>query len=153
LTTPYTDIYDLFLMQVKDYNLINLYNTSVVDFNTYLQGWLIFSIVDFENICTVDLTKRNDSTGVFNVTLSDADKTTLAILMIQYWLAKEVEDIMQMNLHVQDKDFKLYSEAQNLTAKTNNLIMIKEQSSQRLQSYAYHNNDWSKWFAGNFSGE
>ena len=34
MATPYTDINDLFMMQLTDYRLINLFNASQPDFNT-----------------------------------------------------------------------------------------------------------------------
>ena len=72
--------------------------------------------------------------------------------MVKEWLSKEVKNLLQLRLHVQDVDFKTYSEAQNLTAKQNALTLLKEECSQLLIDNGYKNNSWSDWYSGNFSG-
>ena len=68
--------------------------------------------------------------------------------MKKYWLTKEIDDISQMNLHVTDRDFRVYSESQNMREKQNRLILEKEALSQILVDYGLDNTDWASWFAG-----
>ena len=74
------------------------------------------------------------------------------MMMAEKWMTKEVQDIRQLKLHVQDKDFKTFSESQNLREKSNYLITIRERISQTITEYAWFNNDWTSWFSGDFSG-
>lgn len=148
--TALSEVYDLFMQTVTDYRLIELFNTSELDFENYLQAWLEFAIVDF-NICDQDL-DFDDNTKEFPVVLSRENKVILVTLMEKYWLTKNVNDITQMNLHITDRDFKVASEAMNLKEKVTYLNMIKEQCSQMLLDYSYKRTDWTSWFGQNFSG-
>lgn len=148
--TSLSEVYDFFMMTVTDYRLIDLFNTSVPDFETYLQAWLDFSIVDFY-VCDQDL-NYDDETKEFPEVLSRDNKVILATLMMKYWLQKAVNDVTQFNLHVTDRDFKIASEAQNLREKTNHLNIVKENCSQLLQDYAYRKADWETWYSGDTAG-
>lgn len=151
MTTPYSDIYDLFLQQIKDWKLDALYTADPMDFEVYLEGFLVLSLPSFLEHCDQDLT-RDDSTRIFTETLTDENKVILSMKMTEQWLMKEVQDIRQMNLHVTDKDFKTFSEAQNLREKSNYLITIRERISQAVTEYSWYNNDWTSWIAGEFLG-
>jgi hypothetical protein len=148
--TSLSEVYDVFMMTVTDYRLIDLFNTSVPDFENYLQAWLDFSIVDFY-VCDQDLNYDN-TTKEFSADLSRDNKVILATLMMKYWLQKAVNDITQFNLHVTDRDFKIASESQNLREKANHLNLVKEQCSQLLQDYGYRKVDWDDWYAQQFQG-
>ena len=148
--TSFSCIFDDFTLLINDYKLINLYQSSEVDFEEYLTGWLLYAIQDF-GICDQSLTYTNtESTKAFTETLTDKNKLLLARIMVKYWLNKEVQDVTQMSLHIQDHDYKFYSEAQNLTAKSNHLNMVKEDISQALVEYNLKSNDWADWYAGVF---
>lgn len=153
--TPYSDINDLFITQVQDYRLIDMYTQDTLNYttnlDTYLLGFMILAIPEFSK-CSQDLSLRDDVSGLFTETLTDANKKVLSKLMVKEWLQKEVKDILQMRLHVQDVDFKTFAEANNLTAKQSMLTMFKEECSQLLVDNYYQNNDWAGWYAGNFSG-
>ena len=149
-STSLSEVYDLFMQNITDYRLNALFNTSDKDFETYLQGWLEYAIVEFAN-CDQDL-EYDEYTKLFPVTLSRENKIILATLMMKYWLQKNVNDITQMNLHVTDRDFKVASEAQNLREKVVYLNIVKEQCSQMLNDYSYRKVGWDDWFNQNFSG-
>lgn len=150
--TSLSEINDLFMQTVTDYRLTTLFNTSVPDFETYLEAWLKFSIFDFNN-CDQDLI-YDDTTKLFNVSLTSYNKVVLATLMMKYWLQKAVNDVSQFNLHVTDRDYKVASEAQNLREKTAHLNIIKEQCSQMLIDYGYRKStDWNDWYSQQFGLE
>lgn len=148
--TYINEIYDLFMQLVTDYRLIELFNTSESDFETYLEVWLQNAIFDFNN-CNQNL-EYDENTKTFSETLTRENKLILANLMMKYWATKNVNDITQMNLHVTDRDFKLFSEAQNLREKQAHLNNIKETCSQMLIDYSYRKVDWSSWTNQNFMG-
>jgi len=146
MATAYSDIFDLFMTLVDDYRLVALYQSNVATFETYVQSWLIFAIVDFQDICDQDLTDRNDTTRTFNIDLTDENKVILSELMVKYWLNKEVQDKLQMNLTITDSDFKHYAESQNYREKNAALQVLIENTSQRLLSYEYKKTDWTTIF-------
>jgi hypothetical protein len=142
LATPFSTIYDQFMQFVTDYRLLELYNSSVPNFETYLEGFLIPAITDFKN-CRQSLLYSSSS---FSDTLTSENVKILALLMKKYWLTKEIDNITQMNLHVTDRDFKVYSESQNMREKQNRLILEKEALSQTLVDYGLDDTDmWIRW--------
>lgn len=145
--TPLSEVYDNFMMLAKDYRLLALYDSSSTDFENYLEGFLINAIKDF-SICDQSLVY---GTGTFTETLTQKNIFILAKLMKKYWLEKEIADVTQMNLHITDRDYKIYSEAQNLTAKKSLLILEREEVSQLFVNYSLVTNvDWASWYAGTF---
>ena len=151
MSTNTSEIYDLFMLTVTDYRLLELFNTSESDFEDYLEAWLLFSINDFY-VCDQSLV-FSTTTKDFTVTLSQANIVLLALLMVKYWLQKAVNDITQMNLHITDRDFKIASEAQNLRQKVNHLNSVKEECSQLLNDYSYRRVEWDDWFNQDFEGD
>lgn len=151
MATGFTDIYDLFMMLNSDYRLLALYQNSVNDFNTYVEGWLIFAVDEFSSDCAEDLT-YSTTTQTFTATLSQEVKNILAELMVKYWLQKTVQDVLQMNNNIQDHDFKTYSQAQNLDSKRQYYNVKREEVSQKIMDYAYRHTDWTAWKLQNFDG-
>ena len=147
--TKFTEVFDQFTMLVEDYRLVAMYEASSTDFETYLQGWLIPAIIEFV-YCDQSLA-YSLSTEEFTVTLSAKNIVTLARIMKKFWLQKEIDDITQMNLRIQDHDFKNYSEAQNMKEKRERYILEKESISQMLVDYSIkYSVDWSAWLTGDF---
>lgn len=147
--TPYSDIFDLFMVSVRDYKLDNLFVASTPNFERYLTGFLVKSIPDFDN-CKKDLEDRSDTDKVFNLDLNTLEKVILSNIMIYQWFIKETQDVTQFNLHLNDTDFKMYSEAQNLKSKEDWVNRLREVFNQDLMKYSIKNIPWSDWAAGNY---
>ena len=151
MATSYTTVYDSFMLKIKDYQLTALYQSSPTNFKAYLKGFLIDAIQDFVNSCRQDLTDRDDDTNFeFNIDLEDTNIYILAELMVKHWLEKEIQDTSQMKLHLTDRDFKHYSEAQNLDAKNRYHANVLERTSQLIVDYEFDETDWSGWANGDF---
>lgn len=147
--TSFSSIFDLFMVQIKDWRLQSLFESSTLDFEIYLSGFLVLAIPIF-NECNQDLSYDID-TRIFTENLNNDNQTTLSRLMVEKWLEKEVQDVNQMNLHLQDRDFKVYSESQNLKEKSLHLDKVKEYNSQFITNYSYNKNtDWANWYSGTF---
>jgi hypothetical protein len=149
-TTALSDVADRFMMTITDYRLTTLFNASTIDFENYLEAWLVSAIDEFD-ICDQPLVYDTTS-KLFSVTLTSKNVNILSQLMIKYWAEKNVRDITQINLHVGDRDFKIASEANNLKEKQAQANQIRENCSQMLIDYAYKANDWSSWFLQDFTG-
>lgn len=145
--TTFSEVYDNFMETVKDYRLDTLFTTSPTNFETYLSGFLIPSIEEFD-ICDQSLAY---STATFTETLSQRNISILAKLMKKRWLEKEVADIKQINLGIFDKEYKRYAESNNMLAKQKMLILEREEISQILVNYSLKNAvDWASWYTGTF---
>ena len=148
--TFFSEIYDNFSTLQKDYRLINLYNTSVTDYENYLSGWLLDAIQEFALYCDQSLAYTGTTTLSFTATLTQKNILSLARLMKKYWLEKEVNDVLQFRLKITDHDFKTFAEANNLQAKQKLYVETKEELSQMLVDYGYQNTDWASWLTGTF---
>lgn len=145
--TTFNEIYDNLMMTITDYRLITLYNTSVTDFQTYLSAWLIQAIPEFTN-CDQSLVYSNSE---FTETLTQKNIGILILLMKKKWFEKELENILQMTNVVQDRDFKMHSQANNLKEKRERLITLQEEVSQKLVDYGFaYSTDWAAWLNGEF---
>jgi hypothetical protein len=143
MSTPYSDVFNLFLTSIQDYRINKLYSQSVEQMENYLIPFLIKAITNFRK-CKTDLEDRDDTNKVFNQTLSTDEKVILSNLMIVEWLTKEVNDILSLRNFLQDTDFKTYSQANNLKEKRELLTTMKEMVDKQITQYSYNNFDWSK---------
>ena len=134
--TPFSDIFDQFMTLQTDYRLITLFQNSQSDFETYLLGFLISAVEDFSYVCDQSLV-YSVVTNQFSLDLSQKNINILAKFMKKYWLEKSINDITQMNLRISDKDFKSFSEAQNMKEKRDSYILELEKLSQTLIEYSY----------------
>lgn len=55
-----------------------------------------------------------------------------------------MQDVVQFQSKLNDRDFKTHSEAQNLSAKQNYYNIIREEVAQDITDYGYRNSDWLK---------
>ena len=152
MTTAASDIFDLFMSEISDYKLDTIYTTSGSSgLNTNLEPWLLMSITDFENVCDQSLTystvsETGTGDGSFNSDLTYKNKIMLALMMIKYWLKRQIQDVLEMKIFISDHDFKKsYSHANNLNAKRQYLGDVIEQVEMRLGKYELEVNDWESW--------
>jgi hypothetical protein len=149
LATLLSEVADLFFSRISDYrlNTINTVSGSMV-LNVYVEPWLLDSIVEFD-VCdqVLNYTPSTGSAveGSFSLDLSLENKLMLSQMMVKYWLAKEISDVLQMQNFVTDKDFKTFSSAQNLKAKQDYYNTKREEISQLIVNYGYKKNDWADW--------
>lgn len=145
--TTFSEVYDNFTEKVKDYRLDALFNTSPTNFETYLSGFLIPAIEDFD-VCDQSLAY---STSTFTETLTPKNIDILAKLMKKRWLEKEIADVKQFNLGIFDREYKRFAESNNMLAKQKMLILEMEEISQLLTNYSLKNSiNWSEWYAGTY---
>lgn len=145
--TTFNEVYDFFMSTITDYRLVALYDASVTDFQTYLSAWLIESIPDFTN-CDQSLAYTS---AEFTATLTQKNINILILLMKKKWFEKELENILQMTNVVTDRDFKMYSQANNMKEKRERLLTLQEEVSQKLVDYGLNYSvDWADWFDGTY---
>lgn len=139
--TLYTDIIDLALVIIDDYELNALYQKDKDKFTLYMSGFLKLAIGEFI-YCKQDLTKRDEVGLKFNLILTDEEQRILALLIAQNWFKRKVQDTTQIQNKLLDRDFKQHSEAQNLQAKTQWYNVIREEVDQALNNYGYKHSEW-----------
>ncbi len=142
-TTNYSTIYELFLASIQDYKIDYLFRESTEDAEEYMKLFLIKGLVNFDG-CEKDLEDRDDESQIFNSQLTTKEKVILSNLMIVEWLTKEVNDVLQMKLHLQDGDFKTFSEAHNLREKQTYLSVFEERVDKQMNKYGYSKLNWDE---------
>jgi len=150
MATPYSDIYDIALVEIRDYKLDKLYTLSPTNFAIYLNGFLLKAIPKFDN-CIKDLSDRNETTKQFNKTLDDDEKDLLAEYLVVAWLTSEINDVRQLTGMMQNgKEARRYSEANLLDKK----IALRDKTIETLDTrktqYGLKHNDWEGWSNGDF---
>ena len=147
MSTPYSEIFNLFLFNIQDYLIDEMYTTSQSDFEDYAVNFLYKAIPSFNN-CKQDLTDRNDTTKTFNITLTLTEINILANYMTLYWLVKEINNILEMRNFLVSGDYKAFSSANNLKEKRNWYETLEKDIDRQKTEYGYDNNDWSSFFEG-----
>jgi len=119
MATTYENINDG--LYVKERYRLSLFINQILPFNhdldTLFYCWMMDGIVDFQDICTQDLTwtelKKQTKTLNFVMTSRKYQYAWQNIWLDTGW-KKEVSDILQMRNKIQT-DFKTYSESQSLS--------------------------------------
>jgi hypothetical protein len=140
---------DLFLSRIDDFRLTSIFTASgSLILNNYIEPWLIDAIMEFEPICDQSLdytTSGSASEGYFTQILTLENKTVLSQLMVKFWMAKTIQNLLQLQNFVTDKDFRTFSAAQNLSAKKDYYALKVEELDQLLGKYALRRTDFSSW--------
>jgi hypothetical protein len=142
MATPYSDIFNLFLANIQDYVIDDMYDTSTSDFEDYATTFLIRSIPQFDN-CLQDLNNRDDTLKTFGIDLSLIEQLILSDLMTLMWLKKEINNILEMRNHLVSGDYKSFSSANNLKEKRTWYETLSKDIDMQITKYGYSNNDWS----------
>lgn len=139
--TPFEEVYDRALMIIEDYKLNALAISDYEAFLLHLQGILERSIPYFTP-CNTELSydkfideEVGEERMAFNKVLSTQEINILSSIMVYNWFSKKVNDVTQFQGHLNNKEFKVHSEAQNLKEKSEYLDRLREKYSQDITDY------------------
>lgn len=143
-----------------DYKLDNLIQVDEQAFYDFLGGFLINSVDMFDG-CLSDLsyhpvveTIEKDgqlitvTNYVFDNELSSKEIYILSLGVALNWYRKQLDDVTQFRLHLSNKDFKSYSEQQNLQRRLERLGAMEENLSEAIQQYQLANLSKLPYFGG-----
>lgn len=144
--TDFTEVYDRFLKTVKDYNLNKLYDESAPSYKEFylaLEGFIIRAITASKPVnedLSFTLIEATPEDSFFNNTLEEEVIKVVNKNMVAAWFEEQRNDTSQFELHLQNADFKLHSEANNLKEKNVTLDKMREDIDYDIKSYK-----WRKW--------
>lgn len=149
--TPYTDIIELVLALIKSYELDEIYDDAIKsapdNVESGTEALLIFLLPYFKYASgELELAgshikpQRNDNEMCFNSSLTDGEQLIIAKYILVGYLQKHTFDLLQVQLHLQDGDFKTFAEKNNLEAKLNALNTLKDEISWNVTRSGYHAN-------------
>jgi len=151
MATNFSDVYELCMISIKDYKIDKLFNPNDLSgFESLMFGYMRKAIPKFIH-CQKDLENIMDiNLNQFTNNLTLTEQVILSDLMVIEWLNSKILDVTQMQLHLNDTDFKHYSEAQNLTAKVNTKNILQESVNQDMTNYELKNINWQNWQNQNY---
>ena len=140
-----------------DYKLDNLIKIDEQAFYTFLGGFLV-NYIDMFDGCLTDLSYHQeieiDNNGkevvsyVFDNELTSKEVYILCLGVSLGWYKKAMDDVTQFKLHLSTKNFKSYSEQQNLQRRLERLGAMEEEFSEAIQQYQLNNLDKLPFFGG-----
>ena len=139
--TLFEKVYDRALIIIEDYRLDALARNDSEAFLLHLQGILERSIPYFTP-CNTDLSYSkfldpidNEEKMAFDNVLSEQEINILSSIMVYNWFSRNINDVTQFQGHLNNKEFKSHSEAQNLKEKSEYLDRLREKYSQDITDY------------------
>jgi hypothetical protein len=143
MNTTYSEIFELVLALLSSYKIDDIYDKNGEDgLTTFFIPYLKIASGELENNAGMDLSNRDNDLRQFNFELSDGQQLIVAKYIVIGYLSKETYDIMQMQLHLQDGDFKTFSEKNNLDGKLNALYLLKEEVGYDIKKAGYNGFVW-----------
>lgn len=143
-----------------DYKLDSLVQVDEQAFYKFLGGFLVNSI-DYFSDCLTDLSFHEETETiekdnqlvtvtnyVFDNELTSKEIYILSLGVALGWYKKQLDDVTQFRLHLSNKDFKSYSEQQNLQRRLERLGAMEEDFSEEVQKYQLTNIDKLPYFGG-----
>lgn len=142
--TRFDEVYSYALTVIKDYQLDKLAKDNFDAFLLYWENILITVIPDFDG-CLKSLdyeylieqptTEGEKKIPCFKETLDIKEKSILGKLMVIGWFTGKVQDVIQFQGKLSTRDFKTFSEANNLKEKNNYLNGLIEKYEQEVTDY------------------
>jgi hypothetical protein len=142
--TKYSEVFEFVLAMCDSYKFDKIFKDYGIDaLETTLLPYMKIAIGQLK----IDNYKKNftlydDVLREFLITLDDADKLILAKQILIAYLTRQVYNILQIQPHLQDGDFKTHAEANNLNAKQNALTILKEEANRDVIKTGYNDYLW-----------
>ena len=147
MPTKFDEIYDIFLGKIEDYEILDIINKIREDFqddeqkiqNILSELFFIYlksSINKFTD-CTQDLSKRNDESFQFELSLTGMEIEILATLMVVEYLSPKVIRSENLESYLGSKDFRQYSPANQLKETRSLREAVQLEASSLILDYYY----------------
>lgn len=102
--TSFSTIYRIFLSQIQDYRIQQLFNSNVELAEDRLESFLFRAVPHFKNCIKPLMASYNVEAQSFDVDLDMEEISILAELMVLMWMDWNTQNILQMNVHLDDND-------------------------------------------------
>lgn len=146
---------------ITDYKIDKLVKMDEQAFYTFMGGFLVNSVDMFDG-CLSNLSYHqeeiinNEGTDfetveieyVFDEDLSSKEIYILSLGVAIGWYRKELDDVTQFKLHLSTRDFKSYSEQQNLQRRNERLVVMQEEFASEISNYQLNNLKNLPFFGG-----
>ena len=140
MATPYSDVIDIFLIKVSDYDLPKL---EELEREEIVSSYMKSACSKFKS-CKVNLDDVNDELKQFNQSLTFDIIDIISEGMITEWLKPKVMNSEILKNSLSTKDFSLYSPANLLKEMRETLKISKADYRSMINDYSFKNADFTK---------
>jgi hypothetical protein len=155
--TTFNNVIDRAMFLQQDYRLDKLYVNDNASFTMFITQFLLNSIDTFDGVLDslsyhieqVEQDEELVDIYVFDRQLTSKEIYILALGISIEWMSNNLLDITQMNLHLSTRDFKAFSEANNLQRKSEVLNAMRENYYKNITDYQLNNISNLPFFGGN----
>ena len=151
--TTFNNVIDRAMFLQQDYRLDKLYVNDNKSFTMFITQFLLNSIDTFDGVLdslSYHSEVIDDNTiYIFDRELTSKEIYILALGISIEWMNNNLLDITQMNLHLSTRDFKAFSEANNLQRKSEVLNTMRENYYKNITDYQLNNISSLPFFGGN----
>ena len=151
--TTFNNVIDRAMFLQQDYRLDKLYVNDNKSFTMFITQFLLNSIDTFDGVLdslSYHSEVIDDNTiYIFDRELTSKEIYILALGISIEWMSNNLLDITQMNLHLSTRDFKAFSEANNLQRKSEVLNTMRENYYKNITDYQLNNISSLPFFGGN----
>lgn len=138
MATPYSDVFNVFLGKITDYDLPKF---NDIDREDILEGYMVSACVKFNKVCLVDLYDRNNDSKQFNNDLDDEIIDIITENMLVEWLKPKLLSTENLENALSTKDFSLFSPAYLLGNIRETMNLIKKEARVLINNYSFNNAD------------
>ncbi len=155
--TTFNNVIDRAMFLQQDYRLDKLYVNDNASFTMFITQFLLNSVDTFDGVLDslsyhIEQVEQNEELVdiyVFDRDLTSKEIYILALGISIEWMSNNLLDITQMNLHLSTRDFKAFSEANNLQRKSEVLNTMRENYYKNITDYQLNNISSLPFFGGN----
>ena len=140
-TTKFAEIYDRAIFKFTDYSFL----TTIDDIKEgVLQHYLMSSIVDFQNVCEVDITDYDLQSQQFRAQLTSEMIEILAVGVAYYWVSAQVYNSKLLRNKIYSSDYNTYSPANLLIEAQALQKTLREEQLGMIKTYSFRNANYGK---------
>lgn len=126
MPTEFTEIYELFLSKITDYDILQL---DEEELNIELKMLLKKALAKFVNIKEVSIDYDFEQ---FSRELSGLEMDIISSYMVSEWISPKINNISLLRQSLSSKDFQMYSQANHLST----LMELKSKCDKEVQYWA-----------------
>lgn len=138
MATPYSEIHSRAIAKFSDYDILKF---DISTREMMLNDYLLSAQVEFQRMCKVDLSDKDDILAQYNETLDDEVVEILATGEAFYWLYPKVLNSENLYNVLNTKDFTTYSPANLLKELQNLRDVLWKDFNRKMVLYTYRTAD------------
>lgn len=135
MPVPYSNIYDMFLSDIKDHTLLDF---EVEDREKILDDLRIKAETQFKQ-CKNNLLDKDNIKKQYNFDLTIEEQLIIATIMRKFWMNNKIYNLSLLKQAMSTKDWKQTSQAEHLLRLTVLMSELNKEISKMIVDYCTYN--------------